>query len=886
MHGDRPTIYPLTYGQRALWFLQQMSPENVAYNFIVAARVLNDDDGHGLQDAFRALVSRHAALRTNFAVINGAPMQQVHEQPNLDFQEFAAPDYTESKVMEEMSFEAYRPFDLERDGLLRVRVWVRTKSEAFLLLVLHHSVVDFASLFLLLDELGQYYSTDKLDDPGLRPVESQFSDYARWQKQMVESPKGEAHWQFWMQQLKGDMPVLDIPTDFPRPTRQTFNGAAQAVSLGQPMIVRLDHVAASLNATLDQLLLAAFQVLLHRWSRQDRVLVGSPYACRSRPEFMRTVGYFVNPVVLPADFSGSPRFSDIVRRTAQGAREASAHQDYPFPLLVERLQTKRDITRSPIFQALFAFYNAEQYPMLALFSGTSGLRVKVGSLRLDSLNLHHQAAMLDLSLIVMQGGNSATVQLQYNTDLFKHETMACALRDYFSILEQVAANPAAIVAELSVELAGCGRGSAHAYNEPLPEKPLADKHQQKPPSDSEGLGFSLFYFASSGGSNARSKYRLLLEGAKFADRNNLAGVWTPERHFHQFGGLYPNPAVTGAAIAAITNRLRIRAGSVVLPLHHPARVVEEWSVVDNISNGRVEVSFATGWHINDFVLAPHNYAARKSQIAQAIEVVRKLWRGETHTFPGVDGEEVPIAVLPQPVQRELPVWLSAFGNANTFLLAGSLGAGVLTHLVGQSVDDLADKIGLYRDSLRRHGYDPSAGRVAVMLHTFLGPDEEIVRQTVQLPFLNYLKSCVDLSRGAAPGLGIDPTQFSDACMDSFLGSAFDRYCQSSALFGSPESCSGLLDRLEAAGVNEIACLIDFGVEEDLVLSSLPYVEQLQTRRRARRAAGVARASIQVDEGDRSLQRGVERAATRLENLESTRGVVASRRSRPSTHEGK
>jgi natural product biosynthesis luciferase-like monooxygenase protein len=887
LHSDFYEMHPLSYGQRALWFLQQMYPENVAYNVFVAARIISCADGPGLQDAFGVLASRHGALRTNFVVRSGEPMQQVCSQPDLDFQEFDARDCTEAETIEQMSVETHRSFNLERDRLLRVRVWVRAPSEVFLLLVLHHSVVDAASLFILLEELGRYYGIGELEDRLPPSASSQFSDYARWERRMTASAEGEAHWKYWMQQLKGDLPLLDVPTDFPREVRQTFNGATKALGVSQPLIGRLKDVAAFLNVTLDQLLLVAFQVLLHCWSGQDRVLLGSPYACRTRPEFKRTVGYLVNPVVLSADLSGSPCFSEVVRQATQTMGEVSAHHDYPFPLLVERLQIRRNVARSPVFQALFSSYDAEQYPMLALFSGTAGLRVRMGSLLLESLNLRHRGAMLDLSMIVMQGGDSTMIRLQYNTDLFKEETITRALDDYLTILEQVAANPTVCVTKLPVKMARDWSGSARVYQHDYPEKQLPDARHQKPSNEIEDLAFSLFYFASSGASNARDKYRLLLEGAKFADRNGLAAVWTPERHFHRFGGLYPNPAVTGASIASITDHIRIRAGSVVLPLHHPVRVVEEWSVVDNLSNGRVEVSFATGWNINDFVLGPQNYVERKSQIAEAIEIVRKLWRGETQTFPGVNGESVTIAVLPRPVQRELPVWLSAFGNVNTFRLAGRLGAGILTHLVGQSVDDLAAKIGIYRDTLRRYGYHPSAGRVAVMLHTFLGPDEESVRQAVQVPFLNYLKSCVDVSFGAGIGSGIsvDPTLFSAPWIDSFLGTAFDRYCQSCALFGSPESCSGLLDRLEAAGVNEIACLIDFGVEEDMVLSSLPYLEHLQALRRASKADQAAVPSTPLEAGGLSLKRGVERAATRLESLKSTQRLIASRRRR-GAHEDK
>jgi hypothetical protein len=202
------------------------------------------------------------------------------------------------------------------------------------------------------------------------------------------------------------------------------------------------------------------------------------------------------------------------------------------------------------------------------------------------------------------------------------------------------------------------------------------------------LDFSLFYFASAEGSPDSNKYRLLMEGAKFADQHGFAAVWTPERHFHAFGGLFPNPSITGAALAAITHRVHIRAGSVVLPLHHPIRVAEEWAVVDNLSGGRVGISFASGWQINDFVLAPQNHAQRKELMVHQIETVQRLWRGEAVTLPGPDGRDVEITVLPRPIQKTLPTWITASGDPETFRLAGQLGANLLTHLLGQSLAEL------------------------------------------------------------------------------------------------------------------------------------------------------------------------------------------------------
>jgi non-ribosomal peptide synthetase component F len=204
------------------------------------------------------------------------------------------------------------------------------------------------------------------------------------------------------------------------------------------------------------------------------------------------------------------------------------------------------------------------------------------------------------------------------------------------------------------------------------------------------IDFSLFYFADAAPATAGpgDRYRLLLEGARLADGRGFKAVWTPERHFHSFGGLYPNPSVTGAAVAAVTRRVEIRAGSVVLPLHDPVRVAEEWAVVDNLSGGRVGISFASGWHADDFIFAPGRFADRKDAMFQGIETVRALWRGEAVRRRGGAGQEIEVRTLPRPVQPELPVWVTAAANPETFRAAGAIGAGVLTHLLGQSLEEV------------------------------------------------------------------------------------------------------------------------------------------------------------------------------------------------------
>lgn len=338
------------------------------------------------------------------------------------------------------------------------------------------------------------------------------------------------------------------------------------------------------------------------------------------------------------------------------------------------------------------------------------------------------------------------------------------------------------------------------------------------------MDFSLFFFADSGATRDDG-YGLLLESARFADANGFSAVWTPERHFHSFGGLYPNPAVTGAAIAAVTERVGIRAGSVVAPLHHPIRIAEEWSVVDNLSRGRVGVSFASGWQSVDFVLRPENYRGRKSVTAEAVETVRRLWRGEELEFPDGVGVNQSVRIFPAPVQSELPVWITSAGSAETFRVAGRLGAGLLTHLRGQNHDTLARNIASYREELSRAHNGTVPGHVALMMHTMIGTNRKRVRDLVREPLMDYLRSSIDLAAGLLPP-GFDINQLRDRHQEFIVAYAFNRYFTTSGLFGTVQDGIEMVRGLEAIGVDEVACLIDFGVPREEVLGSLPHLAEL------------------------------------------------------------
>lgn len=337
------------------------------------------------------------------------------------------------------------------------------------------------------------------------------------------------------------------------------------------------------------------------------------------------------------------------------------------------------------------------------------------------------------------------------------------------------------------------------------------------------MTFGLFFFSADGSIGDTSKYRLLLDCARFADRNGFSAVWTPERHFTDFGGLYPSPAVLGAALAAITERVEIRAGSVVLPLHHPVRVAEEWSVVDNLSGGRVGISIASGWHPDDFVLRPESWEARRNVMYRELAVVRRLWAGEAVTMPGGGGHPAQVRLLPRPVRPELPVWVTSAGTAATWEKAGEVGANILAQMGSQPLPDLDRKIQLYRTARQQAGH-AGPGTITLMLHTYLDDDAEAAREIARAPLGAYLRSHVQQRDTFLDLLGTSASQHTD-----LIPLAVEHYLRSASLIGSPAGGSVMINKLAAIGVNEIACLVDFGIDLERVFAGLDRLAELRAR---------------------------------------------------------
>jgi len=351
------------------------------------------------------------------------------------------------------------------------------------------------------------------------------------------------------------------------------------------------------------------------------------------------------------------------------------------------------------------------------------------------------------------------------------------------------------------------------------------------------MGFSLLFFSSNERDDNPDKYELLLEASKLGDKLGFQAVWMPERHFHAVGGLFPNPSIVAAAIAVLTKQIRLRAGSVVAPLHHPVRIAEEWSVVDNLSNGRVDIAFARGWNPNDFVLAPEAFRPDNAVMLEHLETVRKLWRGDTIQLPAPTGKTAEIRIYPKPRQRELTYWMTCVGGPERFKEAGERGANILTMLFNQTVEELSRKIEVYRAAR-----DKAAGQgvVTLMLHSFVHPDFDFVRRTVRGPFTDFIRSTISLHKEGAKVRGIEMPEDERERIAQF---SYERYFRTAGIFGPPDVCANLVERLIEAGVDEIACQIDFGIDHRNVLESIPHLAALKDMFCGARTAAGAKPSI-------------------------------------------
>ncbi len=438
------SVHPLSQGQKSLWFLHQMAPESGAYNVWGAVRIEADLNTAALRDSYQTLVDRHPALRTTFSAKDGEPIQLIHDRMKLWFHEEDTTNESEAALTKRMALESRRPFDLENGPLIRVYLFKRSEQEYFLMVVIHHTVVDLWSMVVFVEELGKIYPALQQGVPiELPPVAFDFADFVRWQHEMLASPRGDQLWSYWQEQLSGELPTLHFPTDRPHPPQQTFVGAARYFYLDRKLTQQVKDLGRAYNATPNMTMLAAFQMLVHRYSGQDDIIIGSPVIGRTRPEMARIVGHFVNPLPMRSNLSGDPTVKEFLGQVRNTVLKVFEHQDYPLALLTARLQPERPFGRQPIFQVMFVFQQPhllDEEGLAALSINQAGGQMKLGELTLKPISLERGFAQFDLTMIIAEFDGQFHGLLEYNTGLFDEETVVQISDDFLCLLESIVDN--------------------------------------------------------------------------------------------------------------------------------------------------------------------------------------------------------------------------------------------------------------------------------------------------------------------------------------------------------------------------------------------------------------------------------------------------------------
>jgi amino acid adenylation domain-containing protein len=431
---------PLSFAQQRLWFLERLQPGTAAYNMPMAYRLRGRLAPAVLAAALSEIVRRHEALRTRFAEEADGPVQVIDPAgaftlPQVDLGGLAEPERRreESRLLSE---EALRPFDLARGPLLRTLLLRLEEGERVLMLAMHHIVSDGWSMEVLLRELGALYEAGLAGAASPLPeLPVQYADFAVWQREWLRGEVLESQLAYWRERLTGHPPALELPTDRPRPAVQTFRGAAEAMRLGAELSERLRTLSRRSGTPLFMTALAGFLALLHRYTDQTDLLVGTPTAGRNRVELEGLIGFFVNTLVLRTETSGDLAFADLLGRARETALEAYAHGDLPFERLVEELAPQRSLSYSPLFQVIFALQTAAELPAIA-------------DLEIEELELSIDAAKFDLTLGLNETPEGIAGGVEYNRDLFDAATVRRLARHLRTLLAGVVERPEARLSEL------------------------------------------------------------------------------------------------------------------------------------------------------------------------------------------------------------------------------------------------------------------------------------------------------------------------------------------------------------------------------------------------------------------------------------------------------
>ena len=449
---NQVTSYPASDGQRALFYVQALSPESFAYNIAFSVRIHSEVDISLLHRAAQFITDRHATLRTAYEIRDNDLIQNVSEWQEPAFELINAAGWSEEELYQQVTAAFQMAFDLIKGPISRWQLFTRGEKDHVFIFCVHHIAVDAWSLTIILNDLKSTLQALKNGaQPKLPQVTRQYSHWANWQAEMLAGSEGERLKSYWKNQLAGDLPAIDLTPDFPRPTEQVFRGDSLSFTMTAEISKRLKTLAQAEGVTLYMLLLAAFQTLLHRYTGQDDILVGTPTFGRSQSEYIGVVGYFVNPVVLRGQLGGNPSFHELLVRTRQCVVGALENQDYPFLRLVENVDTRPDPGRSPIFQCMFNILKYQPGDLTASLAINVGeTYVDFGGMLFSPYLLHQQEGQFELTLDVVDNSEELVFILNYLTDLFRRDTISHLLDSFKTLLYGLLESPNTPIAELPI----------------------------------------------------------------------------------------------------------------------------------------------------------------------------------------------------------------------------------------------------------------------------------------------------------------------------------------------------------------------------------------------------------------------------------------------------
>jgi amino acid adenylation domain-containing protein len=469
--GTAKAALPLSYGQQALWFLHQMAPASPAYNFLYVARIRVEIDADIFRRACRTLLDRHTALRTRFVVKDHKPVRQIDDAVSLNIPLTDATGWDDDRLLELCRQRADEPFKLEEAPCLRIELFRHGPADTVILLVFHHIIADLWSADLLLHELAELYGSLSASRAARLPAApADFSDFVRAEMVHAHSERGLKSRDYWHHVLKGELPVLELPTDRPRPPVQTYRGTAHSWSLSRELSQGVRRLAKEQSSTPFAVLLAAYQLFLSRLSGQDDVLIATPVATREHHNWERVVGYFLNQVALRARFTTDRPFRSFVEETRDQVHQVLEHQAYPFGLLVKQLQPKRDPSRAPIFQAMFVWDKPRSLPA-----------VGGAAFELETMLMEQRGAPFDVTLIIFEFGEELIASFRYNADLFDAATIERWAGHFTTLLEALLRSPDMSLSEaplLSPEERETALTAWNATQTPYPREPLCRQFEE------------------------------------------------------------------------------------------------------------------------------------------------------------------------------------------------------------------------------------------------------------------------------------------------------------------------------------------------------------------------------------------------------------------------